>query len=134
MMLNAASALVFSAGLCWLMLMAASLAKSRGWTPAGLKLAFGNRDDIPEPGPAVARADRAAKNMLEAMPLFLAALLAAHVSGVASSDKVRLGATMFFWARVAYWAVYVAGIPYVRTAVWGVSITGIVLIALAALG
>jgi uncharacterized MAPEG superfamily protein len=39
-----------------------------------------------------------------------------------------LGAQIFFWARVVYAAVYLAGIPWVRTAVWAVSVIGMLLI------
>ena len=38
------------------------------------------------------------------------------------------GAQLFFWARLIYAAVYVAGIPWVRTAVWGVSVIGLLMI------
>ncbi len=39
-----------------------------------------------------------------------------------------LGAQIFFWARVAYAIVYVAGVPWLRTAAWTVSMAGLVLI------
>jgi uncharacterized MAPEG superfamily protein len=39
-----------------------------------------------------------------------------------------LGAQLFFWARLAYAAIYVAGIPWLRTAVWTVSVIGLLLI------
>ena len=39
-----------------------------------------------------------------------------------------LGAQLFFWGRVAHAAIYVAGIPWLRTGAWGVSIAGLVLI------
>jgi len=41
-----------------------------------------------------------------------------------------LGAQLFFWARLAYAPIYVAGPPWLRTGVWGVSIIGLVLIFL----
>jgi uncharacterized MAPEG superfamily protein len=40
-----------------------------------------------------------------------------------------LGATLFFWGRVAHAIVYLAGIPWVRTAAWAVSFVGIVMVA-----
>jgi uncharacterized MAPEG superfamily protein len=39
-----------------------------------------------------------------------------------------LGAQLFFWARLAYAFVYLAGIPWLRTAVWTVSVIGLILI------
>ena len=38
------------------------------------------------------------------------------------------GATVFFWARLVYWPVYVAGIIYLRTLIWFVSLFGLFLI------
>jgi uncharacterized MAPEG superfamily protein len=51
------------------------------------------------------------------------------VTGKSNSMTV-LGAQLFFWGRVAYAAIYVAGIAYLRTAAWAVSIIGLVLIFL----
>ena len=119
--------LAYSTLLAWVMLIVASMMRVRGWTPAGLQVSFGNRADVSEPSPAAARADRAARNMLENLLLFTALVLTAHAAGVADS-RVELGARIFFWARVAYWPVYLVGIPYVRTAIWGVSLVGLGLI------
>lgn len=119
--------------LTWLMLVVASLMRTHGWTPTGLRLAFGNRDDLDAPSPATARADRAAKNMLENLILFAALVLTAHAGGTATAaataPRVVLGAHIFFWARVAYWPVYLAGIRYLRTMIWLVSLVGLALIA-----
>ena len=73
----------------------------------------------------------AAYNMLEGMVMFLAAVLAAQLAGKAS--QAALGATVFFWARLVYWPVYIAGIIYLRTAVWFVSIIGLGMIVYQAL-
>jgi len=119
--------LLASVVLAWLMLIAASLYRARAWTPTGLKLAFGNRDDLPPPSPMAGRADRAARNMLESLILFSALLLAAHAAGQAGA-RVLLGAQLFFWGRLAYAPLYWAGIPYLRTAAWGVAVAGMVLV------
>lgn len=132
-MLTEAQSLVLSTLLTWLMIMTSSSLRSKLWTPSGLKLAFGNRDVLPEPAPQAGRADRAARNMLENLPLFLALMLAARVSGH-STPAVAAGASVFFWARVVYWPVYLAGIPYVRTLVWTTSIAGLAMIGAAVLG
>jgi uncharacterized MAPEG superfamily protein len=39
-----------------------------------------------------------------------------------------LGAQLFFWARLVYAFVYLAGIPWLRTGVWTVSVIGLILI------
>jgi uncharacterized MAPEG superfamily protein len=122
--------LAYSAVLTWVMLMAASLIRVKGWTPTGFVLAAGNRDNLPEPSAIAARADRAAKNMLENLILFAVVVLVARLGGIAP-DKIATGAAIFFWARVVYFVVYLAGIPFLRTAAWAVSIVGLVMIMLA---
>jgi uncharacterized MAPEG superfamily protein len=116
-----------SAILTWIMLMTASVLRARAWTTRGFVAAMGNRDDLPAPSPLAGRADRAAKNMVENMVLFVALIFAARIGG-ADGAKVVLGASLFFWARVVYFPVYLAGIRWLRTAVWGVSLAGLVLI------
>lgn len=122
--------LAYSAVLTWVMLLAASLIRVHGWTPKGFVIAAGNRDNLPEASPIAGRADRAAKNMLENLVLFAVVVLVARLGGIAP-DKIATGAAIFFWARVVYFFVYLAGIPFLRTAVWGVSIAGLVMIMLA---
>ena len=116
----------------WIVLMLASLAKARAWTPRGMLLAFGNRADMPEPSPAAARLDRAARNTLENFLLFAALVLVAHAAQV-DTPQVTLGAQLFAWSRVAFVLVYWAGIPSLRTAVWSVGVAGTGLIAVALL-
>jgi uncharacterized MAPEG superfamily protein len=127
-----AGALVWSAVLAWLMLMTASLLRSRGWTREGMHVALGNRDDLPEPTPLSGRADRASRNMLESLVLFTAAVVAVTTAGRTSAQS-ELGAAVFFWARLAYWPCYLAGIIYLRTIIWGVSTVGLAMVAAAAL-
>ena len=124
--------LLLSTTLAWLMLILASMLRARGWTPAGMQVAFGNRDHLPDISPLAARGDRAAKNMLENLLLFVCALAAARLAG-GDAEQVTMGAALFFWARVVYAALYLAGIAYVRTLVWLVSVAGIAWIMLAAL-
>jgi uncharacterized MAPEG superfamily protein len=122
--------LLASAVLTWVMLLGASLARARAWTPAGMKIAFGNRDDLPEPTPMAARADRAAKNMLENLLLFAVLVLAAHAAGKADA-RVAQGAALFFWGRLAYAPLYWLGITYLRTLAYVVAVAGMAMILLA---
>jgi uncharacterized MAPEG superfamily protein len=124
--------LVYSAILTWVMLVVASSMRSRSWTSRGMRVAFGNREDVPEASPAAGRADRAARNMLENMILFVAVLVAAYRAG-ASQESLDLGARLFFYSRVSYFLVYLAGISYIRTLFWLSSMVGIGVIAAAAL-
>ncbi len=59
--------LLLSVGLTWLMIMVAAELRTPTWTRAGAKLAFGNREELPPPSALAARAERAARNMLENM-------------------------------------------------------------------
>ena len=95
----------------------------------GLMPLFSNREGLPEIKGWGGRAARAHRNMLENLVLFAALVLVLAVSGKSNSTTV-LGAQLFFWGRVAYAAIYVAGIAYLRTAAWAVSIIGLVLIFL----
>ncbi|MBA3395253.1 MAG: MAPEG family protein [Deltaproteobacteria bacterium] len=113
--------------LTWIMVFSASVLKARAWTPAGMKVAFGNRHDVPPPPAFAERADRAGRNMLESLPLFIGLVAVAHLGG-RHTDRVDLGAHLFFWARLAYWPIYVVGIPVLRTLVWYVAIAGLGLI------
>lgn len=125
--------LVASAALCWLQVLLASLIHSKGWTPQGMLVAFGNRDNLPDAEGFAGRAKRAGANFLESLPLLATVVLAASM-GNADPAKVSLGIAVFFWARLVYWFVYLAGIPYLRTLVWGASIVGLGMIGAAALG
>lgn len=119
--------LIYSAVLTWVMVLTAALFRVRGWTMTGALLAFGNRDDLPDATLIAGRAERAVRNMLENMVLFIALLVAAHAGGVRDS-RVATGAQLFFWARLVYFPVYLAGLRYVRTAVWLVGLIGLVVI------
>ena len=116
--------LAASAILTFVMVLIASLLRARAWTPAGLLIAFGNRDNLPDATPLAGRAERAARNMLEGLLLFAAVMLAAQLAGVIG-PRVALGAQVFFWARLVYFPVYLAGLIFVRTAVWTVSVIGL---------
>ena len=86
-----------------------------------------NRENLPELKGWAGRAQRAHRNMLENLPLFIGLVLVAHIAG-RTNPMTLLGAQLFFWARLVYAIVYVVGIPWVRTAVWAVSAIGLILI------
>jgi len=89
----------------------------------------GNRDDIPESSGWIARAERAYKNMAETFPIFAVLVLAAHSVGV-SNDNTVLGAQLYFYGRLAYFPIYVIGIPWIRTGAFGVAVAGMIVILL----
>lgn len=108
--------------LTWVMLMASSMLRTRG----DLALGTGNRDNLPEPTPLAARADRAAKNMLENVVLYGVILLAV---GGGNASRALLGAEIFLAARLVYWLIYLAGIPRIRTLVYFAGTAGLVIMA-----
>lgn len=123
--------LLLAAFSTWFSLILASFLRSRSWTSAGREVAFGNRDQLPEPSPIARRADRAANNMVENLPIFICAVVAARLAG-AAPEAIAPGAHVFVWARVAYLGVYLAGVPYLRTLVYFISIVGVATVGAAA--
>ena len=103
------------------------LAVTGAMLQVGLPMLAGNREKMPAITGWAGRAERAHRNMLQSLVLFAALVLTAQVTGRLDATTA-LGAQLFFWARLAYVAVYVIGLPWVRTAVWAVSVIGLVLI------
>lgn len=93
----------------------------------------GSRDEETPPLRGVAgRLDRALRNFLETFPLFAAVVLVAHVSDTHNS-LTEWGAWLYFWARVAYFPLYAAGVPLIRSLVWNAATVGILLMIFAVL-
>jgi uncharacterized MAPEG superfamily protein len=105
------------------------IAVSAATLQVGLPALAGNRDNLPVLTGWAGRAQRAHHNMLESLVLFTALVLIAVVANK-TNQTTLLGAQLFLWARVAYAAVYLAGIPWLRTGVWAVSVIGLALIFL----
>ena len=91
--------------------------------PGGIAWGFGNRDEAMEFPQWIARAKRAHLNLVENLAPFAVLVLVAHLTGKAN-EATALGATIFFWSRVAHAAVYTAGITRVRSAAFFVSVIG----------
>ena len=96
--------------------------RNQEWTKEGRQIGRGNRDNLKTETPMGGRADRAAKNAIEATVFFVPLALLAHLAGL--DAEVLLGAQIAFWARVAYVPIYIAGIKYVRSLVWIVGVVG----------
>jgi uncharacterized MAPEG superfamily protein len=93
----------------------------------GFPALAGNREGLPPITGWDDRAARAHRNMLESLVLFAALVLTAVVANKTNSTTL-LGAQLFFWARLVYALVFIAGIPWLRTLVWFVSVVGLILI------
>jgi uncharacterized MAPEG superfamily protein len=116
--------LVWSAALALVQMLLAVLGATG---QVGLPTLAGNREGLPPATGWAWRAQRAHLNMLESLVIFAVVVLVAHVAGRAN-ETTALGAALFFWARLGYALIYLAGIPWVRTAAWAVSIAGILLV------
>jgi uncharacterized MAPEG superfamily protein len=118
------SLLVWSVALAFVQVL---IAVQGAMMQVGLPTLAANRERLPEMTGWAGRAQRAQRNMIENLLLFAALVLAAVAAGK-TNNMTLLGAQIFFWARVAYTAVYIAGIPWLRTGVWFVSVIGMILI------
>ena len=118
--------LVYAVGLAFVQML---VAVSGCTLQVGLPKLAGNREGLGEFSGWPGRAQRAHRNMLENLVLFAALILVAVVAGRTNATTL-LGAQIFFWARLAYALVYMAGIPWLRTALWFVSVIGLALIFL----
>lgn len=92
-----------------------------------LPVLAGNRESMPTLNGWALRAQRAHLNMLESLVIFGILVLVANANG-RLNETTALGANLFFWGRLAYALVYLAGIPWLRTLIWGVSVAGLLLI------
>ena len=73
------------------------------------------------------------KNAVENLVVFAPAVLVAHLVGV-SSGVTTTAAILYFFARLAHYVVYTAGIPVARTLAFAVGAFSTLAIALAVLG
>ena len=83
---------------------------------------------MPERTHLMARADRAAKNMTENLLIFAVVAVIAVIAG-APREQTLLGGKIFFFARLLYWPLYLAGVAWLRTMTWAVALIGVALIA-----
>ena len=118
--------LLFSTILCFVQVLIAATGANQ---QVGLPTLAGNRDKLPEYGGWAGRARRAHLNMIENLVLFAALVLIANATG-RTDALTQVGAMLFFWGRLAYAVIYIAGIPWLRTGAWTVSILGLVVIFL----
>ena len=117
--------LLFSTILTFVQVLVAAMGANQA---VGLNTLAGNREGLGEIPGWAGRAKRAHLNMIENMVLFAALVLIAAAAGKANA-MTAMGAMIFFWARVAYAVIYVAGIAWLRTLAWFVSVIGMAMIA-----
>ena len=95
----------------------------------GAKWNAGARDgDAPPPGPLAGRLMRAQANLFETLPLFIGAVLMAHVAGKDGGTLTLVGTHLYFFGRLIYLPLYALGIPVVRSLVWLAATAGLVMV------
>ncbi|MEP6825961.1 MAG: MAPEG family protein [Ramlibacter sp.] len=98
----------------------ASLAKSKAFGKPRREGGFDNHDPrkwLAGQTDWHARANAAQANSFEALPFFIGAVVIAHQLG-APQARLDIFAVLFVTLRVIYIAMYVAGLPTVRSAIW----------------
>lgn len=109
------------------------LAASMRSSETGLSYNMGPRDaPAPPMRPMTARLKRAQDNLFETLPLFAAAVLAAHVAG-REGDWTLWGSYAYLGARVLYVPLYAFGVPVLRSLVWTISVGGLMMVLAALL-
>jgi uncharacterized MAPEG superfamily protein len=78
---------------------------------------------MPPLKPLPGRINRNFRNYMETFPFFAAAVLLAELAGVHSS-LTYWGAIAYLGGRVAYTALYISGIPLVRSLFWNIATFG----------
>lgn len=78
------------------------------------------------------RVDRATINFLETFPFFAAVVLVAHLARCHNTLTI-LGAHLYFWGRIFYTGMSMAGFPLIRSLSWNIPTSGILLFVIALL-
>lgn len=100
----------------------------------GLIPAMGNPSPSDkQQSPWAERAMLAHKNAAENLVVFAALVLVLHASGQATPLTAAM-AGVFFFARLAHFAIYIAGIPVLRTLSFAIGWLAQMVLALTALG
>ena len=99
-----------------------------GISQNGLMAQAGSRDSLPEPTVLRQRLQRLSANMQENLVIFAVVVLVASAAGV-SNDATALGASVFFYARVAHAIIYAFGWPVIRPLFYFAGLYGIGVIA-----
>ncbi|HUO90891.1 MAG TPA: MAPEG family protein [Rhizomicrobium sp.] len=79
------------------------------------------------------RAIKAHGNAVENLVLFAPAVLVAHAVGV-STPATQAAAAVYFFARLTHFAVYVLGVPVVRTLAFAAGWAALIVIVASVLG
>jgi uncharacterized MAPEG superfamily protein len=91
----------------------------------GMVAQAGCRDNLPEPTVLRNRLQRLTANFQENLVMFAIVVLVANAVGV-SNEATALGASLFFYARVAHAIVYAFGWPLIRPLFYFAGLYGVI--------
>jgi len=95
----------------------------------GAKWNAGPRDgENPPPGKLAGRLMRAQSNLFETLPLFIGAVIMAHVAGKDGGTLTFLGTHLYFFGLLIYVPLYAFGVPVVRSLVWLIATAGLLMV------
>jgi uncharacterized MAPEG superfamily protein len=115
--------MVLAAAVLWGFVQLVAAAQA-GNVQYGLRWAASPRDvEMPPLKPIAARISRNFRNYMETFPFFAAAVLAAEAVGV-HNELSHWGSIAYIGGRIAYTALYVSGIPLIRSLFWNVAAFG----------
>jgi len=90
----------------------------------GLKWAASPRDvEMPPLTPIPGRINRNFRNYMETFPFFAAAVLTAQAAGI-HNELTHWGSIAYIGGRIAYTALYISGIPLIRSLFWNIAASG----------
>jgi len=93
-------------------------------TQYGLQWAASPRDiEMPPLKPIPGRISRNFRNYMETFPFFAAAVLVAQAAGV-HTELTRWGSIAYIGGRMVFTALYISGIPVIRSLFWNVATFG----------
>lgn len=119
-------ALAFVLILAIVQVMAAGMARTR---ELGVQWNAGPRDgEAPPPGKLAGRLLRAQANLYETLPLFIGAVIMAHVTGKDGGFLTLWGSHLYLFARVAYVPLYAFGVTGLRSLAFLVSLAGLIMV------
>ena len=90
------------------------------------------RDVAAKPSLLHGRTSRAVRNHIEALCMFVPAVLVLNAAGI-SNEVTVLWTKIFVGARVAYAIIYWLGLPWIRTLVWALGVIATVMLFLQAI-
>ncbi len=116
-----------------LLLLLTLIQGTRNVLALGLPTAAGNQEDIAPWTGWNDRLNRAIRNLMEAIAIFVPVVVAVQIAGL-NNETTAMGAQLFVIARIAHALVYTLGIAWVRTAAWAAGVAGIVMVGSPLLG